>query len=180
MVDEARKIRTRVTILLRLRRGFLALTVSFVVLLGVRLLQKFLGFPLPAWTTFAALGPGIFAFLWPMKVRWVRVGERLGLGGKLAGLEAARISPDHPFLPLLLSQITLRFRCLFFPEVLALFPVLALAGLLMLPEKISEPFFLAPRPRSKRLRRRRPRKLQGTPNALTCELHLCGRCQNFL
>ncbi|MCX7844371.1 MAG: hypothetical protein N2507_03340 [Candidatus Bipolaricaulota bacterium] len=120
-------------LLLRARRAFLALCLALPLWLGVRLLARAQGWALPP--GLALLGPlaAALAFAWPLSVRWVRVGRRLGLGGKLAGLVAALPTPESPFLAALSAQISLRPWRLFFPEALALLPTLVLSVFLALP-----------------------------------------------
>ena len=129
MLDAAQRIPKRITLLLRARRAFLAFALALLLWLGLRLLGRVLGFSPPPELFLGVPVAAAAAGLWPLSVRWVRVGRRLGLGGKLAGLVAALRTPGTPFPALLASQITLRPWRLFFPEVLVLVPVLALAWL---------------------------------------------------
>lgn len=131
-------------LLLRARRAFLALCLALPLWLGVRLLARARGWALPP--GLALLGPlaAALAFGWPLSVRWVRVGRRLGLGGKLAGLVAALQTPESPFLAALSAQISLRPWRLFVPEALALLPTLVLSVFLALPPGPTSSPVLAP------------------------------------
>ncbi|MBC7221787.1 hypothetical protein H5T56_02200 [Candidatus Bipolaricaulota bacterium] len=132
-MDEGRKIQRRITLLLRARRAFLAFSATAFFILGALVLGKVLSFSLPSFC-FLLLPflAGLF-FLWPLRVRWVRVGERLGVGGKLAALVAALKAPSLSFVSLLSSQISLRPWRLFFPEIFALLPALVLVGFFLVP-----------------------------------------------
>lgn len=135
----AQRIPARVAWLLRARRSFLALSLALSLWLGVRLFAPIPGFPGPL--ALAVLGPlaAFIGFIWPLSVRWVRVGRRLGLGGKLAGLVAAVKTGETAFASPLASQISFSSWRLFFPEVLVLLPVLALTGFLLIPVRPSKP-----------------------------------------
>lgn len=144
MLDAAQRIIRRIALVLRARRAFLALCLSLSLWLGVKLLGQVLGFAVPLALFFTVPLASLFGFVWPLSVRWVRVGRRLGLGGKLAGLVAARQAQETAFLSALVPQISLRPWRLFCPEILALFPVLALVGLFFLPWSPSSPLVLPP------------------------------------
>lgn len=139
MLDVAQRIPARVAWLLRARRSLLALGLALSLWLGIRVLAPTLGLPGPL--ALALLGPlaAFIGFVWPLSVRWVRVGSRLGLGGKLAGLVAALNTGETAFVSHLASQISFSSWRLFFPEVLALLPVLALTGFLLFPVRPSRP-----------------------------------------
>lgn len=86
-----------------------------------------------------------FSVLWPLSLdrRLFWVGRRLGLGGKLAGISAAKKSEKDAFLTPLLVDLRLPLKRLFLPEIFALFPSLLLGVLLILTPM---PTPLAPHP----------------------------------
>ena len=133
MRDAAQRILRRVALLLRARRTLVALAASLALWSGVRLLAPVLGFTVPGFLGVLCPVVGLIVFVWPCPVRWLRVGKRLGVGGKLAGLAAALETPENAFLSLLLPQISFSLWRLIFPEVLAFLPVLFLLGFSFLP-----------------------------------------------
>jgi hypothetical protein len=138
-VDAAKKLPKRVILLLRARRAFLALCALLTLWLGLLFCGKNFGFSLPVYLPLVVAFGSALAFAWPISVRWYRVGKRLGLGGKLAGLSAALHEDNPTFVALLFPRITLRARRLFFPEIFALLPVFAFASLLFLPLEHPQP-----------------------------------------
>jgi len=137
-VDEARKLQRRVIIAVRARRAFLLACLGAFLVLGSFILCRFFGFSFPVQAFFLVAFFAGVGFAWPARVRWLRVGKRLGLGGKLPGLVAALKTQSPTFVSLLLPQIRFRPWRLFFPEVLAALPVIALTGLLFFPHTPKE------------------------------------------
>lgn len=135
----AKKLPKRVILLLRARRAFLALCLLLTLWLGLLFCGKKFGFAPPIYLSFLVVFGSALAFAWPISARWIQVGKRLGLGGKLAGLLAALSEDNSTFVALLFPRITLRPWRLFFPEIFALLPVFALTGLLFLPWEQPQP-----------------------------------------